>query len=161
MKECIYTSEKRDELIMLALVGELPSEAIASLLKHIESCEACRERFAQISQFDKELKSLAEPEPLSLWEIARITNAIHRPKQLSIFPKVILKPLALGLCAIAFTFAGWWKIHQHTKPPLQITSTQEEAISQEDLNVIAHIDMLEELDDIEKLTKILDEPSRS
>jgi predicted anti-sigma-YlaC factor YlaD len=75
MKECIYTSEKRDELIMLALIGELPSEAIASLLKHIESCEACRERFAQISQFDKELKSLAEPEPLSLWEIARITNS--------------------------------------------------------------------------------------
>jgi len=161
MKECIYTPEKRDELIILALTGELPSEARASLLKHIESCEACRERFAKISRFDKELKSLAEPEPLSLWEITKITNAIYRSKQLSIFPKTILKLLAVGLCAVMLTFAGWWKIHQYTKPPLQITTIQGEAISQEDLNVITHLDMLEELDDIEKLAKILDEPSRS
>jgi len=161
MKECIYTSEKRDELIIMPRIGELPSEAKASLLKHIESCEACRERFAQIARFDKELKTLAEPEPLTIWEIARITNAIHRSKQSSIFSKAILKPLAVGLCAIIITFAGWWKFHQHSTSPLQITSVQEEVISQDDLNVIAHLDMLEELDDIEKLTKILDEPSRS
>ncbi|MEJ5300895.1 MAG: zf-HC2 domain-containing protein [Thermodesulforhabdaceae bacterium] len=157
LKSCIYTPDKRDELITLALMGELSPESESFFRNHITSCEVCMERVTKLSEFYRKLKTFSEPEPLNIWEIARLTRAIRKPKHKSVFTS-LLKPVAVGLCVMIITVGGWWKLRDHSLSFLTTANIQqEENISPEDLNVIAHIDMLEELDSIEKLTKVLDE----
>ena len=64
MRSC----EDMELLINLCLDDMLPSEEVEALKAHLETCPACRERFAQLREMKMMLTQLEKPVPVNLHE---------------------------------------------------------------------------------------------
>lgn len=168
MKKCTYTPEKINKLVSLTISSEGSPEEFNLLSQHLRDCEVCREKLHRIKYIFSELTEMAKPDPLTPREIARLRGAVFEgskqnkkttvPDFSQSFVTVLLKPLAIAICAIFIIFAGW-KIYR--EPALHTAKIQQEKISEEEVDIISHLDMLKDLETIEKLVKVLDEPPGS
>lgn len=164
MKKCTYTPEKINELISLAIAGEGSPKEDSLFDQHLRNCEVCREKLYRIKHIFSELTEMAKPNPLTPREIARLHGTVfttpRQHKKTTVFPLLqssvtaLVKPLAIAICAVFVIFAGWKIYH---KPMLHTAKIQQENLSEEEMDIISNLDMLKDLEAIEKLVKVLDE----
>jgi hypothetical protein len=156
--------------IMLDVYGELNAEARAYLQQHLEVCEGCRNEKRHLLAVIGKTKAAMEPPGLSATEARRMTNAItwklNEARRLKWWsPIFAYRPLriipALAAAGILIVFAGimgyntFIADHQyHTTAGLQA-----EELSPQDLEIIQNLDLLREMEAIQKLVQVIDPSS--
>lgn len=178
MKRCSYTTKKRDELIILDVAGEIAPHEASDFRRHLAGCDICQKRFDELSNFATAIAHCAHPEPLTNSEIARLNHAIMSrktpvPKSKSLYSlfsllglpssgfnlyRAFLKPVALAFCFLILIFSGW---HLYHKPALSLHPAKINQMAGDEADIIANLDMLEDLDALEKLVKVLDESAEN
>lgn len=169
-KRCNYTSEIRDELIILDIVGEIGPEQSAVFKEHLAYCEVCQKRFTELLGFTRAIKNCSQKESLTTAEIVQLNEAIilnkSSPERSNRTPlsfcsgqhvfHFFTKSLAAALCIAILIFSGW---HLYNKSLFPSGTAKISQTYDDEADIIANLDMLEELDVLEKLVKVLDEPS--
>lgn len=178
MKRCSYTPKERDELIILDVTGEIAPHTASDFRRHLAGCDICQKRFDELSNFAKAIAYYAHPEPLTNSEIARLNHAIMSRKTSALkskslfsrlaflqlpsfgynFSRAFLKPVALAFCFLILIFSGW---HLYHKPALSLHTAKINQMTGDEADIIANLDMLEDLDALEKLVKVLDESAEN
>jgi anti-sigma factor RsiW len=162
MKACA----DREEALVLDVYGELSPGDRPAWERHLETCRACREerqRWVQIVKAARE----AMPAPAILpedtealqrsltrrWRGERSTPGWH-----GLFVGIPLKPLpALAAACMVLTIAGWFVLHWIQNRSLARTIPEaQKQITVSDLEVLENLDLLEEMDDIEKVVQVID-----
>ncbi|MCX7822246.1 MAG: hypothetical protein N2260_02230 [Syntrophobacterales bacterium] len=161
MKQCSYTAQKRDELIIRIITEEISQEERDSFYDHLTHCEACRDRFEKTKELTNKLIGISRPSPLTPIEMALLNRLIKESPSLhrKFLPINILLKTTM---AIAFTlvliFTGW---EIQRKLPLNNPNINKEIFSKEDMDLIDNLEMLKELETIEKLVKTLNKNSEN
>jgi anti-sigma factor RsiW len=163
MKACA----DREEALLLDVYGELSPRDRPAWERHLETCRACpgeRQRWVEIVKAAKE----AMPAPAILPEE---TEALQRsltrswtgersaPWWHGLFLSIPLRPLpALATACMVLTAAGWFVLHWvQTRSLTRTVPEPQEQIMASDLEVLENLDLLEEMDDIEKVVQVVDQ----
>lgn len=164
MKPC----QDRRETLLLDVYGELPLNERPSWEKHLETCEGCRqerERMRRLLQLVKE----ATPSPGLSPEDARdlagsVKRELRREQEGTWWPKRFLSipnrliPALAAACLLVVAL-GWFTMRELKAPSLVDTITNnnlEKPMMAADLDVIKNLELLEEMETLQKLVKIVD-----
>ena len=156
--------------IMLDVYGELNAEARAHLQQHLEICEGCRNEKRHLQEVIGKTRATMEPPELSASEAKRMTNAItwklNEDRRLKWWsPIFAYRPSrlipALAAAGILIAFAGIIGYNTFTADH-QYNSTaglQAEELSPQDLEIIQNLDLLRDMEAIQKLVQAVDPSS--
>ena len=157
----------RQETLWLDVHGELDPELRGEWGQHLEDCPACRQERKQLRRSLMQIKGEMAPPALSEAAeqqlLASIREKMHPPTRRWTPSGWLRNPswrLAPGLAAAAVLVMalGWFGMqtwfHPGMGPP---NGTSGVDIAAEDLEVIRNLDLLRELDALEKLVEVVDE----
>ena len=166
MKACT----DRQETLWLDAYGELDPTERPAWKRHLERCGGCRkerERMLLLLQRVKEAMpspalSHDEAEGLSAVITRALNGEIRRPWwQKTVFglPNRFIPALAMA-CLLIIAF-GWFTIkgfrHHSNLQTTPVLKAEEQMIIKKDLDVIANLELLEELDALQNLLRVVDQ----
>jgi hypothetical protein len=164
MKACHH----HKETIMLDIYGELGTEARRRLENHLATCEACRREYRHLENMIANLKTTMDPARLSSDEVARLTATVNsrlqkernkkwwRPNMAAYRPARLIPALATA-CIIIVVSAIWiYSSFFNTNEFQPTASIREEQLMVNDLEIIENLDLLKEMEAIQKLVKAVD-----
>jgi anti-sigma factor RsiW len=156
----------RRETLLLDIHGELPASEQPAWQRHLDACPGCRQErqeFACLLEAAKE----AMPAPALPPEHAKaLRESVTRDWRgnrgpvwwRGLFFGVSLRPVP-ALVAAGFLLAvlGWFGLHElrTAHDPLRAPEPHKQVIIS-DAEVIENLDLLEQMDDIEKVVKLVD-----
>ena len=156
------------ETIMLNIYGELGAEARRRLENHLATCQACRREHRNLENMIANLKSTLQPAQLSSDEVATLAATVNsrlqkernkkwwRPNLAAYGPAQLIPALAAA-CIIIVVSAVWIYSSFSNISDFQPTaSIQEEQLMVNDLQIIENLDLLKEMEAIQKLIKAVD-----
>jgi hypothetical protein len=155
---------------MLDVYGDLNAEARAHLQQHLEICESCRKEKRYLLELIGKTKATLEPPELSAAEAKRMTNAItwklnharqlkwwspifaYRPSR--VIPALVAASILIVIASIIGynTFTGDHQYHSSA-------NLQAEQLSPQDLEIIQNLDLLRDMEAIQKLVRAVDPSS--
>lgn len=159
------------ERLLLDVYGELDSRNHSEWLAHLGSCNACTEERMRLLRLLEKVKEIMTPPALSAGETEGLVRAV-REETRSLKKQVLwqwfgkpwrLTPALATVCAllalIIFLTPGTFDTVLHKFR----ASGQEsmEGINGEDMEVIRNLDLLKQMDTVQKLVQTLDEPENS
>jgi hypothetical protein len=150
--------------IMLDVYGELNAEARARLQQHLEICEGCRKEKQHMLELIGKTRATMEPPKLSATEAKRMTNAIiwklnHvRPLKwwspiFSYRPSRVIPALAAAGILIVIASIIGYNIFTVDPQYHSTASLQAEQLSPQDLEIIQNLDLLRDMEAIQKLVQ--------
>jgi hypothetical protein len=153
--------------IMLDVYGDLNAEARAHLQQHLESCEGCRKEKRHLLELIGKTKATLEPPELSAAEAKRMTNAItwklnhaRRLKWWSpIFayrPSRVIPALAAASILIVIASVIGYNTFTADHQYHSSASLQAEQLSPQDFEIIQNLDLLRDMEAIQKLVRAVD-----
>jgi anti-sigma factor RsiW len=157
----------REEVLLLDVYGELSPGDRGTWEQHLETCSACsgeRHRLVEILRAAKE----AMPAPAILPEETKALRQSlarswmgerSRPWWHGLFLGVHLRPLpALATACLALVAIGWFALQWvQTRSSTRTVPEAQERIMAGDLEVLVNLDLLQEMDDIEKVVRVVDQ----
>ena len=153
--------------LLLDVYGELDEEARAGLNHHLETCDDCRQERQQILSMLRKVKTTMDPPELSAAEARILTDNIklklkngHKIKQWwqdSISQPMRFIPALAATCILIFIVGiiGYSKLKDGTEFNVS-TIIQAEQLTEKDLEIIRNLDLLKEMDAIQKLVRVVD-----
>lgn len=153
--------------LLLDVYGELDEEARVSLDHHLETCDDCRQERQQILGLLRKVKTTMDPPELSVAEARILTDNIklklkngHKIKrwwQDSISQPMRFIPALAATCILIVIVGiiGYSKLKDGTEFNVS-TIIQAEQLTEKDLEIIRNLDLLKEMDAIQKLVRVVD-----
>ena len=166
MKVCHHHKES----IMLDVYGELGNEARGHLENHLATCEACSQERRRLENMIANLKASAELVPLTSDEVdtlaAAVSSRLERERNrkwwrsnTNYFRPAQFIPALAAACIIIVVSAIWIYSNLFNTNPYQPTaSVEEKQLMVKDLEIIENLDILKEMEAIQKLVKAVDKP---
>jgi hypothetical protein len=164
MKAC----SKRQETLWLDIYEELNPNERQAWEQHLENCPGCREERQRLLHLLQRVKDEMPPPELSVeraralsWSIKRVLRdqgAVTRWRKRILGVPNRLIPALVAACLLIGVF-GWFTIDKLQSPStFQNLSglNSEEQMSVKDLEVIDNLELLEELDTLQKLVQVVD-----
>jgi len=157
------TCEKYDQMLWLDVYGELPQEKNAELKHHINACPVCREKAEELHGLIMAVRETAPLPGLSGWESQNLTRTVMRSLKketegwhgFPAFFRTSFVPSVLTACLLLF-FGGWFGIQQWQGRPADMLKAEEMQIIK-NYEMISNLDLLEDMDDVEKVVKTVDQ----
>lgn len=163
MKACFG----RQEALLLDVYGELPAGDRPAWESHLEGCAGCREERQRLVQMllaarkampapgvlPQETKALQEC-ITRRWTAARSTRWWH-----GLFLAMPLRPVpALVVGCLLLAAVGWFGLRGFQTRLLNgpVAKTPEQVMVT-DLEILENLDLLEEMDDVEKVVRVVDQ----
>jgi hypothetical protein len=163
MKACA----NHQETLMLDIHEELPSEHHPDWDLHLRSCAGCRQERERLQDLLRGLQNVAAPPRLSTAETRALSTSILRKLRQSRQPagwrSWLWRRPARSIPTFAFAsllvVVGGWFLAQELAPTYTAKAPPgafEEQSVGKDLEVIRNMDLLEEIDDIQKIIELVD-----
>jgi len=164
---------KYQEALYLEVYGELNPADYPDWEKHLRSCEHCRKERESLHQFLQTVKQTIPTPLLSSEQIKRqvrlIQEKLQEEKDLSwqekwrrvLFPKFAPAVATVCVVLIIISWLGWKEFKKFEVNSPSFPTTLEKQIDRNDLEVIKHLEFLKEMDEVEKLVRLLDKPGNS
>jgi predicted anti-sigma-YlaC factor YlaD len=156
------------ETLWLDVYGELDPNERPNWERHLEECEACREERKQLLGMIQTVKEAVPSPALSPEKAQAIASSIKRKmsneredvwQRKRLFGTANRLIPALATICLLIVALSWFSLQELKKPPaVQMISdlALEEQIISEDLDVIRNLELLQEMETLEKLVKFLD-----
>jgi anti-sigma factor RsiW len=156
----------RSETLLLDIHGELPASEQAAWQRHLETCPGCRQERQELVWVLKAAKE-AMPSPALSPEHARALRESvvmgWRAKRIPVrwrglFFGMSLRPApALVAAGFLLVVLGWFGMQglRSTSHSLRGPDAPEQVMVS-DLEVIENLDLLEQMDDIERIVQVVD-----
>lgn len=165
MKPC----EDRQQSLLLDIYDELTPGERAAWERHLEVCEGCRQERNRLMELLEGVRA-AMPSPTLSPEKARamtraITERLRGTKEQRWwerrwvwFPNRLVPALA-ALCLVVAAFV-WFSVRDQQRPSAlreaRVPGSEPQILAQ-DLDIIKNLELLEEMDVLEKLVRVVDE----
>ena len=154
--------------VWLDVHGELEGREAEDWQRHLEECPDCRAERARLARLLEAAGEALEPEPLSAEAEAdlkkrileRLEPELERQREGSVRPAFRPAAWAAGALALAVLVSGWlWLDWGGEGPPLQTVATleREAAANPEDREILRNLGLLENLEVVEKVVKVIDQ----
>ncbi len=163
-----------EEKMLLDIYGELDSRTHSEWLAHLGMCAVCREEHARLLRLLGRVKEIMTPPALSSGETDGLVKAVRKETRSFKTPEWPaawrwlskpwrLTPALATVCALAalivFLSPGTFSTVLHK---FSISGQESvEGINGEDMEVIKNLDLLKQMDTVQKLVQTLDEPENS
>ncbi len=168
MKSC----PEFEETLLLDVHAELGPEERRPWEQHLGRCPACREARQQTLELLGRVKKAA-PEPRLAPEQARELSLLAQraarrrggrftPSRLLGRQSWRLVP-AFALAAAVLSIGGWLAVHSLTDffgPPAALKLAPDVEVAGQELEIIRNLDLLEDLDALQRLVRVVDHRSR-
>jgi anti-sigma factor RsiW len=162
--------QDQQSTIMLDVYGDLDAETRAHLQQHLETCEDCRRERRHLLEVIGKTKAAIQPPELSATEAKRMTNAIiwklNHARPLKWWPpifayrpsRVVPALAAASILIVIASIIGYNTFtadHQYHSS----ASLQAEQLSPQDLEIIQNLDLLRDMEALQKLVQAVDPSS--
>ena len=166
MKPCTHYQET----LLLDVYGELNPHERPEWEKHLEQCEPCRSERERLLNMLGTVKAAMPSPDMASDKAEGLPSSIRRVWREGLEKKPDRKPFwgspvrfapALAAACLVIALAGWFsfKEFRHADVIQQGSKVvMEEQLASEDLEVVKNIELLEEMEDVEKLVELLDRP---
>ncbi len=166
MKPCTHYQET----LLLDVYGELNPHERPEWERHLEQCEPCRSERERLLNMLGTVKATMPSPDMASEKAEGLPSSIRRVWREGLEKKPDRKPFwgaparfapALAAACLVIAVAGWFsfKEFRHAgiiqKGPKVV---MEEQLASEDLEVVKNLELLEEMEDVEKLVELLDRP---
>jgi len=155
-----------NEILMLDVLDELADPRVRrDWESHLASCSGCRTEKARMLHLLGRVRASGSPPELSDTEAQRMAGAVsreilNRPDRVS-RPGWSFRPvpaLAAACVLIITAMAGYWVQDSFFGAGRVADLASETQLEPPDLDVVKHLDLLRDMDTIEKLIQIVDIP---
>jgi anti-sigma factor RsiW len=156
----------QNEILMLDVLGELNDPRTRrDWEEHLNACDRCRRERARMLNLLSQMKHAGMPPELSAEQADAMARTIswklrnERMKPLQEAPRRFrFRPMLAAACAVVLiVMAGYYFKERHSDSAREMAMSAEVMPSQ-DLEVIKHLDLLRDMDTIEKLIHVVDIP---
>ena len=164
MQACEHLKEN----LTLYVYGELDPAADREVEIHLESCEGCRNEHARLSTVLAKVKEASLSPQLSPMEARAMAAEISRTlkagrrrtgwRQYLEFLPSRLVPSAAIACALVITVAVIGYLNLNKTPgtaPVSLNQNEEIMLSDKDLEILDNLELLKEMDAIQKLSRVV------
>jgi hypothetical protein len=155
-----------NETLMLDVLDELTDPRVRRDWEgHLASCSGCRTEKAQMLHLLGQVRASGSPPELSNAEVQRMAGAVSR--EIRNWPGQVAKSgwsfrlapaLAAACVLIIMVTAGYWFKDSFFGAGRVFDLASEPRLEAPDLDVVKHLDLLRDMDTIEKLIQIVDIP---
>jgi hypothetical protein len=154
--------------LLLEIHGELDDRARPELEAHLRECRGCRNERERLSAFLQEIREAAEPPELSARETRAMVAAVRKrwkDRPVGWFERLRrggrLRFIPIAAAASAALIVGFLAHRTFTLQGGFGDSVGQQQVTQQDLEVIRHLDLLKDLDAIQKLVRVVDENGKA
>jgi anti-sigma factor RsiW len=162
----MQTCRNHNETLMLDVLDELTDPRVRREWEgHLASCSGCRTEKARMLHLLGQVRASGTPPELSDAEAQRMTGAVsreirNRPGRVSRtgWSFRLVPALAAAGALIITVMAGYWLQGSFFGSGRLADLTAESQLEAPDLDVVKHLDLLRDMDTIEKLIQIVDIP---
>ena len=164
MQACEHLKEN----FTLYIYGELDPAASREVEIHLESCEGCRNEHARLSTVLAKVKEASLSPQLSPMEARAMAAEISRTlkagrrrtgwRQYLEFMPSRLIPRAAMACGLVITVAVIGYLNLNKTPgtaPVSMNQNEEIMLSDKDLEILDNLELLKEMDAIQKLSRVV------
>ncbi len=161
------TCADRRETLLLDVYGELPSSERQAWERHLDTCAGCRaERQELMRLLEVTRESVAAP-ALSPEEARKLRDSIRgswmagRPTRwwqgLLVGARLRPVPALVTVCLLLLVL-GWFGLRGfQVRSPDGVVGETPERIMVSDVEVVENLDLLEDMDDIEQVVRVVDD----
>jgi len=166
MKPCTHYQET----LLLDVYGELNPHERPEWEKHLEQCEPCRSERERLINLLRAVKATM-PSPYVLSEKAEgLPSSIRsawreglekKPNRKTFWGTPARFAPALAAACLVIAVAGWFSFKEFRHADIIQKGSNvviKEQLASEDLEVVKNLELLEEMEDVEKLVELLDRP---
>jgi anti-sigma factor RsiW len=161
----MHACQDHEDTLWLDVYDELTPEQRQVWESHLASCGPCREERQRMRNLVSELKQSAQPRPMTAGETETLVSRIVRQQSRRRW-RLPGTDRPIGRWAPAFTMAGVllvalgilahrWLLPSTVGLPVAFDPGRNPAIAQ-DIDIIQNLDMLKDMDEIQKLVKMVD-----
>jgi len=162
----VCSKMKRD--LLLYIHGALDDRDRAELESHLRECKDCRDERARLTALLGRIRETSQPQELSASETDEIVSGVHR--RLKAKPAGWLKhvfsgshfpliPVAAAACmAVIVSLFAYQTFN--TERRLGNPAQQQQQLTQQEVEIIRHLDLLRNMDTIQRLVQIVDETDK-
>jgi hypothetical protein len=161
------------ESLMLDVMGEPDPENWSHWENHLDRCGVCRSERTRLIRLLEAMKKSANPPELFETEVDRFAQGISwrlinqkiqaglkQPPRVTIVRKIPAM-VALSLL-LAFSAVLWYRAGDRFFEPRQTDEQRAEmSLPKQDLDVIRNLDMLKDMETIQKLVQTIDQPNNT
>lgn len=160
-------SEYRETLLG-DVCGDLDSNAFSVWEAHLKTCAGCREERVRMLRLIGRMKETMSPLPLTQGQTETLIRAIRsdlREKKEARWwgglwvgrpPRLLPAMATLCVLVIAVSFFGLRTLHSPSKTQPAPDQKAVEELAAEDLEIINHLDLLRNMDWVNKLVQVID-----
>jgi hypothetical protein len=156
----------QNELLMLDALGELNDPRMRRDWEdHLKACSGCRRERARMLNLLSKVKHAGMPPELSAEQADAMAKSIswklrnERIKPFQETPRRIrFVPVLAAACAIIAVVVVGYHFQEQNSDPTKEMAMSPEFMPPQDLEVIKHLDLLKDMDTIEKLMHVVDVP---
>lgn len=159
------------EILFLDVYGELDSESRSEWESHLSACAVCKEEHFRMLRLVERMKEVMSPPPLAQKDSDRMVKAVRGGVRQSDGRKIrggwqwLIRPWRAGpAIATACVFAAIisiWSLGTFDSFFSRDRISGKDSLQgmrPEDAEIINHLDLLKQMDSVEKLVHTLDEP---
>jgi len=160
--------EHQKENLALYVYGELDPVTGRKVENHLENCEGCRTEHKRLSTILAKVKEASVAPQLTPWEARAMAANISRTlkagsrrtwwRQYLEFRPSRLMPAAAMAGALVITVAvlGYLNLNKTTGlAPVSLNQNEELMLSDKDLEILDNLELLKEMDAIQKLSRVV------
>jgi len=156
----------QNEILMLDVLGELHDPQLRrSWEGHLKACEGCRRERSRTLGLLGKVKQAGMPPELPARQADAMAKAIGwRLRNERLAPqretgrRFRLVPVLATACAIIVVALGGYRLQQHLSDSGNEMGISADLMLPDDLDIIKHLDLLRDMDTLEKLMHVVDIP---
>ena len=164
----MQTCEHLKENLTLYVYGELDPATGREVENHLEICEGCRQEHRRLSTILAKVKQASVSPQLSPMEARAMAAEISRTlkagrrrtgwrQYLEFMPSRLISGAAMA-CALVITVAVIGYLNLNKTPgtaPVSMNQNEEIMLSDKDLEILDNLELLKEMDAIQKLSRVV------
>ena len=164
MQACEHLKEN----LTLYVYGELDPAAGQKVENHLETCEGCRQEHERLSTILTRVKEASMSPQLSPLEARAMATEISRTlkagtrrtwwrQYLEFMPSRLIPAAAMaGAVIITVAVAGYLNLNKTSGiAPVSLNQNEELMLSDKDLEILDNLELLKEMDAIQKLSRVV------
>jgi hypothetical protein len=164
MEACEHLKEN----LTLYVHGALDPDTGQEVKDHLELCTGCRHEWQRLSSMLEKLKEISDKPELSTTEVKSLVADITRKlnikqkqpwwRQYPDFKSSRLIPAVATACILIITVAiiGYVNLNETNRiAPVSLNQNEELMLSDKDLEILDNLELLREMDAIQKLSRVV------